>query len=486
MGGASSPSDPDYPFVNLSSEAPDVDVFIGRRYGPPPGWPLLGNLFFAIGCVGWCASEVSQEDANLCAAQQEVACLGDNWPDNPNPGTPPTVPPEQPPFKPPTYPPQTIYQNSPQSASFRCPDGQDFTYTTPAGRFSAFSQKAADIAALTYAQTRAADYRLCIGSLTPSLSCSDTLYTGSIESSSVLLPLTFEVIGDLPPGIFPMPNLFSQTTFTIQGTPTTPGDYSFALKVTDTQGQEANKTFNLTFFGITNEPQLPPATIDSPYSVTLITEGTVTGIVTFTLTGGLPAGLTFNTLTGVLSGTPTAGSEGEYDFTVTASADGISCSKHFFLITEEATTCPDWSLLLWGVPAIATQDGGTASMSPDSIQSEAFSFHTSCTAAPFSEGQAENSGTIPYNGVGCDCNIHLEVLATGGVTAGTLEVVSALFGLIISQPWDSLSNGSNDIPFSIPDTLGNNDTITINLAVQSNWDSPGPCDLQVTGLFENI
>ena len=60
---------------------------------------------------------------------------------------------------------------------------------------------------------------------------------------------------------------------------------------------------------------------------------------TFALTGTLPAGVTFNTQTGVLSGTPAAGSSGPYLLTVTAN-NGVSpnSTQNFDLAVVTAST----------------------------------------------------------------------------------------------------------------------------------------------------
>ncbi len=58
---------------------------------------------------------------------------------------------------------------------------------------------------------------------------------------------------------------------------------------------------------------------------------TTTGMVrpTFSLTGTLPAGVTFDTVTGVLSGTPAFGTSGTYALTITANNAFFSSDTEF-------------------------------------------------------------------------------------------------------------------------------------------------------------
>jgi hypothetical protein len=110
-------------------------------------------------------------------------------------------------------------------------------------------------------------------------------------------------------------------------------------------------------------PILPPAVIGAAYNQT-VTPGGGTPPYTFAVTSGaLPAGLTLNTNTGLISGTP--GSEGTYPFTITVT-DSFGCGgiANYVIvvacpsITISPATLPSGS---FGTPynQIITASGGT-------------------------------------------------------------------------------------------------------------------------------
>jgi len=122
-GGGIGPVDPANPFVNLSSELPDADDYIGRRY--TLGQPPLGSTWYAIGCIGWCLSTVSQEDANLCALVQNALCTSSEWPEWQDNGTDDD-----------TLQDRTVYYNRAQHCDYPCPDGTTNRFTVAAGVFA--------------------------------------------------------------------------------------------------------------------------------------------------------------------------------------------------------------------------------------------------------------------------------------------------------------------------------------------------------------
>lgn len=119
----------------------------------------------------------------------------------------------------------------------------------------------------------------------------------------------------------------SANSVTVSGTPASAG--SFALAVSGTDASTGTGPFNTvqTFTLVVNAPTLAltPATgsFTATYAAAFSQAITATGGVgpySYSLTGNLPAGVTLNPSTGLLSGSPTA--SGSFNFAVTATDTG--------------------------------------------------------------------------------------------------------------------------------------------------------------------
>ena len=112
---------------------------------------------------------------------------------------------------------------------------------------------------------------------------------------------SFGIMGSIPPGLN-----FDTTTGTLSGTLTTVGTYS---NIVITATNASGSSVSLPAFTITVNPPLPTisgtpsitATVGTAYSFT----PSSTNAVSFGIKGSIPPGLTFNSITGSLSGTPT-------------------------------------------------------------------------------------------------------------------------------------------------------------------------------------
>ena len=101
----------------------------------------------------------------------------------------------------------------------------------------------------------------------------------------------------LPPGL-------SLSGTTISGTPTTNGSYTTTVKVTDSSGKTDTAVVTWVIVSMIVDPGDQTARVNTPVSLQLVQHGE-TGTPVWSATN-LPAGLTINASTGLISGTPTA------------------------------------------------------------------------------------------------------------------------------------------------------------------------------------
>jgi outer membrane autotransporter protein len=198
----------------------------------------------------------------------------------------------------------------------------------------AFTIRATDSASASGVRTfsgSAANPTLTIAPSTPSAPLG-LAYSVTFTASGGVPGYTFAFEnGTLPPGL----NLSGAT---LSGTPTTQGSYTFGIRVADSStgtGSYAEvETVTLQVIPpptiLVNPATVPGATVAVAYNQTLSASGG-TAPYSFAITAGaLPAGLSLNTGTGALTGTPTAA--GTFNFTVTATdANSFTGSRAYTL-----------------------------------------------------------------------------------------------------------------------------------------------------------
>src|ERR1700687_4506053 len=186
----------------------------------------------------------------------------------------------------------------------------NITGTPTTAGTSSFTVKATDSSIPALTATKALSIVvvpvLAISSSSLPNSVTNAAYSATLQSSGGAAPITWSVTtGTLPAGL-----TLTAGTGVISGTPTTAATSNFTVTAKDSTSptaQTAVKALSITVVQqlVITHSSLPTGAVNSVYSPTLQSSGG-TPTVSWTVTAGtLPAGLTLNSTTGVISGTPT-------------------------------------------------------------------------------------------------------------------------------------------------------------------------------------
>lgn len=446
------------PFVNYSSERPDVNVFVGT-FWPPPGEPPIGTQWRATFCDGGiCVSDVSQEDADLCAQRAGVVCVGNDWPVTiPNPGADDPVPPGFPP-PPPTIPvPRVPVPNTPQSCTITCSDGHGFGFAVAAGKFFGFNQAEADKLARDYACLKANQNAMCLTDFLPNAGCLDQFMSinAAISGTHTGIVVTLAA-GALPPGLT-LSN--TNSIITLEGMPTSVGTYTFALHVVDALGNANDRDYIINVGTITT-PTLPAGQVGQPYSATLAATN-IDDVFWSVKSGALPDGLTLDDATGEISGTPTTAAD--YHFTIKATGAGFGCTKEYDVSINGGGPCV-FNDLVWGAGTcnpLVNSSLGCSYVPVNSITID----YTGGDGVNSGVAEAQNVGSAPLE-VAALITINVDIsyvtTAPGTCTDGVLEIRSTNLGVLFSFNIANTAAGDTHLEFDIPPTAG--DTLFMEIS----------------------
>lgn len=217
------------------------------------------------------------------------------------------------------------FGNAAQVASGPCPNGGTYTFPVPGGLFLRPTQAEANAVALSYGQNKVSGSPYCLGSL-GSTCCLRQNYSSTIQITPDATASWSLDGGSLPPGL-------SLGSGTVSGNPILAGTYYFSIRATLPDGSYSQRSYSLTVTELVLGNIQLIFCVGSPYSATISL--TPSEPATWTSVGGaLPGGLTLDSATGVISGTPTG--SGTFSVTIRATLEnGCSGEKTYLMHAVE-------------------------------------------------------------------------------------------------------------------------------------------------------
>jgi hypothetical protein len=278
-----------------------------------------------------------------------------------------------------------------------------------------------------------------------------TYYATTLSVSGGVPPRKFFVTERLPAGLS-----LDSSTGTLSGTPRESGTFNLTLKLTDSIGVTAYKTYTLNIAASTLTlitTTLPEGYIGSKYSTTFTAYGGVSPR-TIRLTGTLPTGLSYNTSTGVISGTPSVAGLTNLNFSVTdysyptaqtasvtlplriwnslsisttSIPDGYQKTAYSITLSGMGITPHSWSITTGTLPNGIILDNSTGTIAGTPATCGAFPFTarlTDAAATPKSVDKAltlnvacSNDYIISGNAGAAGATVNYSGTASGSVTA---------------------------------------------------------------------
>ncbi|HTU32308.1 MAG TPA: putative Ig domain-containing protein [Candidatus Acidoferrum sp.] len=195
---------------------------------------------------------------------------------------------------------------------------------------------------------------IAIAAATPTLTVSTstlaggtvgTAYSTTLQATGGTTPYSWSTSsGSLPAGLS-----LNTSSGAITGTPTTSGTSTFTVKVTDASNNTATKSLSIAVAAATptltvSTSTLAGGTVGTAYSTTLQATGGTTPYSWSVSSGSLPAGLSLNTSSGAITGTPTTSGTSTFTVKVTDAANNTATKSLSIAVADVPLTITTTSL----------------------------------------------------------------------------------------------------------------------------------------------
>jgi hypothetical protein len=273
--------------------------------------------------------------------------------------------------------------------------------------------------------------------------------SGPMTVSGGTAPYTFSVVGTLPAGL-----TLNTTTGAVTGTPTASG--SFKVQVKDALGATSTGcTITINTSLVVSCGSVSAGKVGVSFNSGSMTVSGGTAPYTFSVVGTLPAGLTLNTTTGAVTGTPAAA--GSFKVQVKDAVGATNCGCPITISTSLVVSCGSVSAGKVGVSfnsGSMTVSGGTAPYTYSVVGTlpAGLTLNTTTgavTGTPTAGGsfKVQVKDALGATSTGCAITISAPlVVSCGSVTAGEV-------GVSFNSGPMTVSGGTGPYTYSVVGTL---------------------------------